>query len=502
MPSPLSAEPSATEPPQPGTVDTLISRTRRLRGDLDAVRREAAAEAERWDDPGTRWQRALCELAVRHADGLHEQLGLLRDGLSPEPEPAPPDAPPAPVVTAGPDPDAAAGTAGSAEWNLLTDEVTWSGELFELFGRRPEDGALTLDELPSWLPEEDRELLTALVTDCLVDGRPIDGEFRIVRPDGRVRTVHMLGEPLLDAEGCTASLWAVVRDVSELRRSRQAVHETHDAVRRRRRQERTERRVATELHEAVLPRWRGSLRLPPAGPSGVPALPRAAARSGPPAREPAPAGSGGSAVDVAGHYVPSGSGSPLGGDWFDAMPLPDERTLLSVGGLTGHGVAAASGMAMLVGAVRGMAVSGTEPGPLMGWLNHLLDTSAQPALGSAVCCRYDPRSRTLLWARAGGPAPLLFRDGTARVLRPPAGTPDMPLGAVADADYAQTEERLLPGDVLLLHTDGLADTGRLPELAPRFAAASGAQECVRAVLEECGGEGRLDDACVLIARIG
>ena len=151
---------------------------------------------------------------------------------------------------------------GSAEWNLLTDEVSWSEELYEIFGRPPEAGPLSLDELPSVLFPEDQPLLTALVTDCLVDGKPIDGEFRIVRTDGRVRTLHMMGEPVLDADGCTASMWAVLRDVSELRRSQRVVRQTGDTLRRQQHIAQTERRMAVELQEAVLPAWRGSLLLP------------------------------------------------------------------------------------------------------------------------------------------------------------------------------------------------------------------------------------------------
>ncbi|WP_448177809.1 PP2C family protein-serine/threonine phosphatase, partial [Stenotrophomonas maltophilia] len=89
--------------------------------------------------------------------------------------------------------------------------------------------------------------------------------------------------------------------------------------------------------------------------------------------------------------------------WYDALQLPDGKTLLSVGDLTGHGVTATSGMAMVLGALRGMAVAGQEPGPLMGHLNQLLDVSAQPALGSAVCCRFDPETLQLVWSQAGHP---------------------------------------------------------------------------------------------------
>lgn len=477
MPSPTHADRSAAQPPDPGVVDALISQARQLRTRVDAVLRDSVAVAE---DPRLRWQRALCDLAVHQLDDLGAHLGQLREGFDPDipEEDLLPDVPPRTRV-----PDAAAvsvpGRAGSAEWDLLTDAVTWSDELYRIFGRDPADGPLTLDELPSWLFAEDQHLLTEMVTGCLVDGRPIDGEFRIVRADGSVRTVHMVGEPVLGAEGGTESMWAVLRDVSDLRRSQRTLRETRDSLERRRRIARTEHRLAVELQEAVLPPWRGSLRFPQDG--------------------------GPTTLDLAAHYLPSSTSALVGGDWYDALQLPDGSSLLTVGDLTGHGVAATSGMAMLLGALRGMAVAGLRPGPLMGWLNELLDTSPQPALGSALCCRYEPRTRTLHWSQAGHPAPLLFRGGAGRVLDPPEG---VLLGATSGAQYGQADEQLAAGDLLLLHTDGLVprrtpDGGadRLLSLAPRFARARSAQDCVRLLAEEFGSPEREDDACVLVARI-
>ncbi|MEV6475450.1 SpoIIE family protein phosphatase [Streptomyces sp. NPDC051657] len=474
MPSPLSADRPAPQLPAHDAVDALIHRTRRLRGDVDAVRRDAVVFDE--DDPQLRWQRALCELAVQHLDDLDEHLGQLRTGL---PDRCSADTPRAVAVPGDPGAGSLLNRVGSAEWNLLTDESCWSEELYEIFGRPPGSAPLSLDDLPSVLLPEDQPVLTAMVTGCLVDGRPMDGEFRIVRPDGRTRTLHMTGEPVLDAEGCTASMWAVLRDVSELRRSEQAVSRNRASVRREEHIERAEHRMAVELQEAVLPPWRGSLRLPTRG-SG--------------------------ALDIAAHYLPSEASDLIGGDWYDAMELPDGRTLLTVGDLTGHGIPATSAMAMMLGALRGMAVAGIEPGALMGHLNQVLETSIQPALGSALCCRFDPDSSVLSWAQAGHPAPLLFRHGSGRLLPPPDG---MLLGAASNVVFEQDEVRLHPGDVLVLHTDGLTrrgDRGAGPEallaLAPRFADARTAQECVRSVVEEFGGTERLDDACVLVARIG
>ncbi|WP_033319730.1 PP2C family protein-serine/threonine phosphatase [Streptomyces yerevanensis] len=475
MPSHLSADHPAAQPPPRGSVDALISQTRRLRGDVDAVRRDARIDDT---DPEGRWQRALCDLAVHQLNDLDEHLAQLRDG--PPPVPVTPDDAAAVVrtVPSAPGHGSLLSRVGSAEWNLLTDEASWSGELYQILGRDPAAPALTLDELPSVVLDEDRPRLTVMVTDCLIDAKPIDGEFRIVRPDGGVRTVHMMGEPVLAADGSTASMWAVLRDVSELRRSQRTVRETRDSLQRQRHLAQTEHRLAVELQEAVLPPWRGSLRLPR---QGAPAL------------------------DVAVRYLPASTSALIGGDWYDALELPGGETLLSVGELTGHGTTVASGMAMLLGAVRGMAMAGSEPGQLMAWLNQLLDASAQPALGSAVCCRYRPETHTLVWAQAGHPAPLLIRNGTGRALSPPDG---VLLGATSGAAYGQAEVPLEPGDLLLLHTDGLvpgrsrdAAVDRLLDLAPRFGEARAAQDCIRTVVEEFGETEREDDACVLIARV-
>ncbi|MBW8740173.1 MAG: SpoIIE family protein phosphatase [Streptomyces turgidiscabies] len=471
MPPHLSADHPAAQPPARGSVDALITQARQLKGDVDAVRRDAPADGS---DPQERWQRALYDLALHQLSELDDHLAQLRDG----PEPLP-GAPADRTVPTAPRDGSLLSRVGSAEWNLLTDKASWSGELYEILGRDPAGDPLTLDELPSLVLDEDRPKLTAMVTDCLIDAKPIDGEFRVLRPDGDVRTVRMMGEPVLDADGSTASMWAVLRDVSELRRSQRTVSETEDSLQRHRHHAQSERRLAVELQEAVLPPWRGSLRLPH----------RAA-----------------EALDLAAHHLPSSTSALIGGDWFDALELSDGDTLLSVGDLTGHGVTVTSGMAMLLGALRGMAVAGTQPGQLMTWLNQLLDASVQPALAGAVCCRYRPETRTLTWAQAGHPAPLLFRDGTGRVLDPPDG---VLLGATSGAVYGQAEETLEPGDILLLHTEGLVPAlregttaaHRLLELAARFGEARTAQECVRAVAEEFGETEREDDACVLIARV-
>ncbi|MBW1602118.1 SpoIIE family protein phosphatase [Streptomyces sp. JJ66] len=476
MSSSSPASSSAVPVPGQGALDALITQTRRMRGSVTAVRQETVGAEHAANDARLRWQRALCDLAVLHLDDLGSRLGELRDG----PRPAPPQAAAAEPVAAE-----RTGRAGSAEWSFLTDEVEWSPELYAIFGRAPEDGPLSLDELPTWLLPDDQTWMMRAVTDCLVDGLPVDGEFSLVRDDGSVATVHMRGEPVLDRDGTTAALWAVLRDISSERRGERAAQKSRDIVRQQQHRAHTERRIAVELQETVLPPWRGTRQFSQAD-----------------------GGPGGGGMELAGHYLPTTAGALAGGTWYDALGLPDGATLLTVGDLTGHGVEATSGMAMLLGAVRGLALAGTRPNALMGHLNHLLDTAAQPALGSALCCRYEPGTASLSWAQAGHPAPLLYRDGQARRL---AAADGVLLGATTGATYTERAERLLPGDTLLLHTEslvgpspglgGTSGADPLLGLTPRMISARSAQDCVRVLAEEFAGPGREDDACFLVARV-
>ncbi|HEY8983602.1 MAG TPA: SpoIIE family protein phosphatase [Streptomyces sp.] len=449
MPSPLSADRPAA---QPGPVDALISQARRLRGDMAAVRRDTRPTGS---EPADLWQRALYDLALHQLTDLDAHLAQLRDGPPGAAESAP----------TAPRRGSLLSRVGSAEWNLMSDDAVWSAEFHRILGRDPASPALTLDELPSLVVEEDRPTLTAMVTDCLIDSRPIDGEFRIVRPDGEVRTVHLMGEPVLGADGCTASMWAVLRDVSELRRSQQAVTETRDTLRRSGPSPRGGERLAVESREAATPPpWCGSLRLP---------------RQAPPV------------LDVAGLHLPAASGPSIGTDWFDAVQLPGGDTFLTVGSLTGNAADLESTTTMLLGALRGMALAGTEPGRLLGLLGQLLGATDKPVLAGVVCCRFRPATRTLTWAQAGPAAPVLVRAGAGRRLTGPGGTL---LGAAPAGLHRPAETVLEPGDLLVLHTD----PGARAVLTSRLVEARTARAGAEAVAEPHTGE---DSACVLVAKV-
>lgn len=153
----------------------------------------------------------------------------------------------------------------------------------------------------------------------------------------------------------------------------------------------------------------------------------------------------------------------VGGDSHDYAQLPDGRIGLAVGDVSGKGVPAAILMASIQASFRAEAESGKTPGPLLAALNRRLLDIAEPE--RFVCYFYaliDPARLDLRFANAGLEPPLLVHpDGTTEELT--EGGPV--LGVLAGAEYEEGSRRLVPGDVLVLFSDGLTD-GPTPEETP------------------------------------
>ncbi|SDT23683.1 PAS fold-containing protein [Streptomyces sp. TLI_053] len=100
---------------------------------------------------------------------------------------------------------------GSAEWDLLTDDVRWSAEAYRLLGCDPGHGPLSLDRLPDRLSEADRPQLRRMMTDALVHGRYAFGTLQVRRPDGGHGMIECTGEPVLGTDGTVTALRMLLR---------------------------------------------------------------------------------------------------------------------------------------------------------------------------------------------------------------------------------------------------------------------------------------------------
>ncbi|MEU6811609.1 SpoIIE family protein phosphatase [Streptomyces sp. NPDC046831] len=161
-------------------------------------------------------------------------------------------------------------------------------------------------------------------------------------------------------------------------------------------------------------------------------------------------------LEVASRYQPAGATSEVGGDWFDVIPLADDKTALVVGDVMGSGITAAATMGRLRTATNTLASLDLDPARLLEHLDRITDGQTE-AIATCLYVVHDPRRRQCRIANAGHLPPVRVRAG-----RPPELL-DLPTGAplgVGGVPFSTTVVDLEPGEHLVLYTDGLVETRR------------------------------------------
>ncbi|MET9150340.1 SpoIIE family protein phosphatase [Streptomyces griseoflavus] len=208
-------------------------------------------------------------------------------------------------------------------------------------------------------------------------------------------------------------------------------------------------------------------------------------------------------LEVASRYQPAGATSEVGGDWFDVIPLDDDRTALVVGDVMGSGIPAAATMGRLRTATHTLASLGLDPAVLLEHLDRITGGLDQ-AIATCVYAVHDPRERRCTLANAGHLPPARVRTGRPpELLDLPTGVP-LGVGGVA---FSTTTVALEPGDRLVFYTDGLVETRRDPldERLDRLLAlldrpGHSLEEVCDLLLRTLREPDNFDDVALLIAR--
>ncbi|MBK5964611.1 hypothetical protein CCR95_11105, partial [Thiocystis minor] len=111
---------------------------------------------------------------------------------------------------------------GSWEWDVATDTVTWSDELFRLFQRDPAEGAPSFADHAQLYVPEDMQRLSDAVQTALAHGTPYELELRAIRKDGAQRVLMAVGQVETDTEQRVTRLFGFVQDVTERRAAERA----------------------------------------------------------------------------------------------------------------------------------------------------------------------------------------------------------------------------------------------------------------------------------------
>jgi serine phosphatase RsbU (regulator of sigma subunit) len=151
----------------------------------------------------------------------------------------------------------------------------------------------------------------------------------------------------------------------------------------------------------------------------------------------------------------------VGGDYFDVIELPANRTLFALADVSGKGISAALLAANIQALVRSFASVESAPLALAKQINkHLSRYTPSDRFAKAVFIVLSRDSGVLTYVNAGHNAPIVFSSGVTTFLE--ATGP--PLGLFVDAEYETRAAVLSPGSTLLIFTDGLTDSIRAEHL--------------------------------------
>lgn len=165
-----------------------------------------------------------------------------------------------------------------------------------------------------------------------------------------------------------------------------------------------------------------------------------------------------SGLAVAKYYEASLEEAGVGGDFYDVFLVGENCTALVVGDLMGKGLAAATQIAVVRNMLRAFLYSQSTAVGALAELNKVLtENELLTGFATLFVGLYDSRTGCFQYVNAGQEPALVRRAGTGRIETLDATGPV--LGVVREAQYEEACTTLLPGDAVVVYTDGLTEVG-------------------------------------------
>lgn len=201
----------------------------------------------------------------------------------------------------------------------------------------------------------------------------------------------------------------------------------------------------------------------------------------------------------------------IGGDYFDYIPLPDQRVAIVVADVVGHGVSAAMLMAKLSAETRFALASNQSADQAIRILNSRIAALGVEKFITFLCLVLDPTTGNIDIVNAGHMPPLWRRAASGTGIEQPGEEESgVPLGIMDDFEYQRSSITLAPGERLLLYTDGIheapnasGDPFGIKALEKLFASARTdvtdiGENLTRSIVQYIEGTTQADDMCLLV----
>lgn len=117
---------------------------------------------------------------------------------------------------------------GSWEWNILSGELSWSDEVYRIFGEEPQSFPATYEAFTSYIPSEDLSGLEKTIGDAMQDKKPYQYDHKVRRKDGTVRLVREAGYVRYTDEGEPAYMLGTVLDINSLVEARSTLSQNKE----------------------------------------------------------------------------------------------------------------------------------------------------------------------------------------------------------------------------------------------------------------------------------
>ena len=164
-------------------------------------------------------------------------------------------------------------------------------------------------------------------------------------------------------------------------------------------------------------------------------------------------------AEAGAEYLPVGEANEVGGDFYDLINTAEDRWVCVIGDARGKGAEAAAVTALVRYTIRAVALKDDLPSEILAALNEaMLQQLPEDRFCTVACARLELGDGSLgvgvVVSRAGHPPPLVVRpDGSVEEV----GCSGRVLGVFPDAEARDTPLRLMPGEALILYTDGVTE---------------------------------------------
>lgn len=104
---------------------------------------------------------------------------------------------------------------GSWEWDVAADHITWSDELYRIYGMKPQERAIGFGEFLELIHPDDRDMVNEIITASFKNGRPFEFEHRIILPSGKERILKGMGKSVKDESGVMLRMLGTSQDITQ-----------------------------------------------------------------------------------------------------------------------------------------------------------------------------------------------------------------------------------------------------------------------------------------------